>query len=124
LRVADLARAQALADAFNPEQLHRRLARYAHRLCSVANVFAQDDWHWSIRQAEYSPDLTLRSARILVPLYDAISRQAPLAADASRVAAFLGKITPTLARDIGARLSTRIEGRASKHYMRAAEPKV
>jgi len=28
LRVADLARAQALADAFNPEQLHRRLTRY------------------------------------------------------------------------------------------------
>ena len=27
LRVADLARAQALADSFNPEQLHRRLTR-------------------------------------------------------------------------------------------------
>jgi hypothetical protein len=52
LRVADLARAQALADAFNPEQLHRRLTRYAHWLCPVADVFAQDDWHWSIRQAE------------------------------------------------------------------------
>jgi len=30
LRVADLARAQALADAFNPERVHRRLKRYAH----------------------------------------------------------------------------------------------
>jgi hypothetical protein len=54
LRITDLARAQALADTFNPEHLHRRLKRYARWLCPVADVFAQDDWHWSIRQAEYS----------------------------------------------------------------------
>jgi len=52
LRVADLGRAQVLADAFNPEQLHRRLTRYAHWLCPVADVFAQDDWH-------LNPKLTL-----------------------------------------------------------------
>lgn len=125
LRVADLARAQALADAFNPERLHRRLKRYAHWLCPVADVFVQDDWHWSIRQVEYSTDLMFRSEQILVPLYDAISRQAVLAADAPRVAAFLGKkITPTLAQEIGSRLSTRIEGRCIKHYMGAAGVKV
>ena len=62
-----------------------------------------------------------RSAHILVPLYDAISRQAVLAADAPRVAGFLGKkISPTLAQEIGSRLSTRIEGRCIKHYMGAA----
>jgi hypothetical protein len=125
LRIADLARAQVLADAFNPEQLHRRLRRYAHWLCPVADVFAQDDWHWSICQAEYSTDLMFRSRDILVPLYDAISRQAVLAADAPRVAGFLGKkITPTLAQEIGSRLSTRIEGRCIKHYMGAAGVKV
>ena len=125
LRVADLARAQALADAFNPERLHRRLKRYAHWLCPVADVFVQDDWHWSIRQVEYSTDLMFRSEQILVPLYDAISRQAVLAADAPRVAAFLGKkIAPTLAQEIGSRLSTRIEGRCIKHYMGAAGVKV
>jgi hypothetical protein len=46
----------------------------------VADAFAQDDWHWSIRQAEYSTDLKFRSRDIPVPLYDAISRQAVLAA--------------------------------------------
>ena len=62
--------------------------------------------------AEYSTDLMFRSELISVPLYDAISRQAVLAADAPRVAGFLGKkITPTLAQGIGSRLSTRIEGR-------------
>ena len=125
LRIADLARAQALADAFNPEQLHRRLTRYAHWLYPVADVFAQDDWHWSIRQAEYSTDLMFRSREILVPLFDAISRQAVLAADAPRVAGFLGKkITAQLAQEIGSRLSTRIEGRCIKHYMGAAGVKV
>ena len=95
LRITDLECAQALADSFNPEQLHRRLTRYAHWLCPVADVFAQDDWHWSIRQAEYSTDLMFRSREILVPLYDSISRQAVLAADAPRVAGFLGKkVTP------------------------------
>jgi hypothetical protein len=122
---ADLPRAQALADAFNPEQLHRRLTRYAHWLCPVADVAAQDDWHWSIRQAEYSTDLMFRSEHLLVPLYDAMSRQAVLAADAPRVAGFLGKkITPTLAQELGSRLSTRIEGRCIKHSMGAAGVKV
>jgi len=125
LRIGDLVRAQALADAFNPEQVHPRLKRYAHWLCPVADVFAQDDWHWSIRQAEYSTDLMFRSAQILVPLYDAISRQAVLAADAPRVAGFLGKrITPALAQEIGSRLSIRIEGRCIKHTMGAAGVKV
>ena len=125
LRVGDVARAQALADAFNPEPLHRRIKRYAHWLCPVADVFGQDDWHWSIRQAEYSTDLMFRSEQVLVPLYDALSRQAVLAADAPRVAAFLGKkITPQLVQELGSRLSTRIEGRCIKHYMGAAGVKV
>ena len=41
------------------------------------------------------------------------------------MAGFLGKkITPTLAQDIGSRLSTRIDGRCIKHCMGAASVKV
>ena len=117
LRVADIERAQALADRFNPDTLRRRLDRYAKWLCPVLDVFAQT-YHWSLRQVEYSTDLMFRSEHILVPLYDQLSRQAVLAADAERVAGFLGKkITPQLAQEIGSRLSTRIEGRCIKHYM-------
>ena len=119
LRVANVERAQALADRLNPEALHRRLDRYAKCLCPVLDVFAQT-YHWSLRQVEYSTDLMFRSEQILVPLYDALSRQAVLAADAERVAGFLGKkITPQLAQELGSRLSTRIEGRCIKHYMGA-----
>jgi len=124
LRIDDLDRAQALADAFSPDVLHRRLDCYAQWLCPVLDVFGQA-YHWSIRQAEYSTDLMFRSEQILAPLYDAISRQAVLAANAERVSGFLGKkVTPQLAQEIGSRLSTRIEGRCIKHTMGAAGVKV
>lgn len=124
LRIGDVARAQALADAFSPDQLHRRLDRYAEQFCPVADVFGQV-YHWSLRQVEYSTDLMFRSEHILVPLYDAISRQAVLAANAECVSGFLGeKVTPALAQEIGSRLSTRIEGPCIKHYMGVAAVKV
>ena len=124
LRIADLERAQKLADAFSPDVLHRRLDHHAQQFCPVLDVFGQA-YHWSLRQAEYSTDLMFRSEQILVPLYDAISRQAVLAANAERVSGFLGKkITPQLAQEIGSRLSTRIEGRCIKHYMGSAGVKV
>lgn len=85
VRIDDLARAQALADALSPDVLHRRLDIYAQWLCPVLDVFGQS-YHWSIRQIEYSTDLMFKSAGILSPLYDCLSRQAVLAADAPRVA--------------------------------------
>jgi hypothetical protein len=124
LRIDDLPRAQALADALSPDVLHKRLDIYAQWLCPVLDVFGQS-YHWSIRQIEYSTDLMFKSAEILVPLYDCLSRQSVLAADAPRVASFLGKkITPVVAQEIGSRLSTRIEGRCIKHSMGAASVKV
>ena len=124
LRVDNLPRAQALADAISPDMLHQRLDVYAQWLCPVLDVFGQS-YHWSIRQIEYSTDLMFKSAEILTPLYDCLSRQSVLAADAPKVASFLGKkVTPALAQEIGSRLSTRIEGRCIKHSMGAASVKV
>lgn len=124
LRIDDLPRAQALADGLSPDVLHQRLDVYAQWLCPVLDVFGQS-YHWSIRQIEYSTDLMFKSADILTPLYDSLSRQSVLAADAPRVASFLGKkITPVLAQEIGSRLSSRIEGRCIKHSMGAASVKV
>lgn len=124
LRIDDMARAQALADCLSPDMLHKHLDKYAQQLCPVLDVFGQV-YHWSIRQIEYSTDLLFKSAEILTPLYDTLSRQSILAADAPRVASFLGKrITPVLAQEIGSRLSTRIEGRCIKHCMGAANVKI
>jgi len=124
LRIDNMARAQELADSLSPDMLHKHLDKYAQQLCPVLDVFAQA-YHWSIRQIEYSTDLMFKSAEILIPLYDSLSRQSILAADAPRVASFLGKkITPALTQEIGSRLSTRIEGRCIKHCIGAASVKI
>ena len=60
LRIADMARAQELANAFSPDFLHRRLDHYAQQFCPVLDVFGQF-YHWSLRQVEYSTDLMFRS---------------------------------------------------------------
>ena len=66
-----------------------------------------------------------RGRDILVTLHGTLSRQAVLAADAPRVAGFLGKkITPTLMQEIDSPLPTHIEGRCIKHCMGAASVKV
>jgi hypothetical protein len=115
VQVSDLERAQALADRLTPDELHRRLDRYAASLCPVGEVFGQR-YHWSLMQVEYSTDLIFRSEATLKPLYEQLSRQAVLAVKAEQVASFLGKkITPQLAQEIGSRFATRIEGTCIKH---------
>lgn len=115
VRIEDMARAQALADALTPDELHRRLDYYAKRLCPVLEVFKQR-YHWSLIQVEYSTDLIFRSQAALKPLYENLAREAVLAVKAEQVASFLGKkLAPQLAQEIGSRFSTRIEGTCIKH---------
>jgi len=115
VRIADFERAQTLADALKPDELHRRLDRYAKRFCPVLDVFEQR-YHWSLMQVEYSTDLVFRSEALLKPLYEQLSREAVLAVKAEQVASFLGKsITPQLTQELGSRFATRIEGTCIKH---------
>jgi len=115
IRITDMERAQGLADALKPDELHRRLDHYAKRFCPVLDVFRQR-YHWSLMQVEYSTDLVFRSEATLKPLYESLSREAVLAVKAEQVATFLGKkLTPLLAQEIGSRFATRIEGTCIKH---------
>ena len=115
VRVADIERAQVLADAMKPDELHRRLDRYAKRFCPVRDVFGQA-YHWSLMQVEYSTDLIFRSEAALKPLYEQLSREAVLSVKADQVAHFLGKkVTPQLAQELDTRFTTRIEGTCIKH---------
>jgi hypothetical protein len=115
VRIADIERAQALADALKPDELHRCLDRYAKRFCPVLEVFEQR-YHWSLMQVEYATDLVFRSEATLKPLYEQLSREAVLAVKAEQVASFLGKkLTAQLAQEIGSRFDTRIEGTCIKH---------
>lgn len=115
VRIDDWERAQALADAISPDELHRILDRYAEQCCPVLDVFGQS-YHWSLMQVEYATDLVFRSQATLQPLYEQLSRQAVLSVRAEQIATFLGhKITPQLAQEIGSRFDTRIEGTCIKH---------
>jgi hypothetical protein len=115
LRIADWERAQALADAFSPEKLHRILDRYAALCCPVLDTFKQS-YHWSLMQVEYSTDLVFRSKATLAPLYEQLARHSVLTVKAETIATVLGrKIDPQLAQEIGSQFSTRIEGTCIKH---------
>jgi len=115
VRVDDWPRAQQLADALSPDQLHRVLDHYAGLCCPVCDVFGQS-YHWSLMQVEYATDLAFRSTTTLGPLYDQLVRQSVLSVRAEQVASFLGRhIAPQLAQEIGSQFSTRIEGTCIKH---------
>ena len=115
IRIDDWPRAQALADGFSPDRLHRVLDRYAVLCCPVLDAFEQA-YHWSLMQVEYATDLVFRSAATLAPLYEQLTREAVLSVKAEQIASFLGRqITPLLAQEVGSQLSTRIEGTCIKH---------
>jgi len=115
VRIDDWQRAQQLADALSPDQLHPVLDHYAGLCCPVCDVFGQS-YHWSLMQVEYATDLAFRSTTTLAPLYDQLIRQTVLNVKAEQVANFLGRhITPQLAQEIGSQFSTRIEGTCVKH---------
>jgi hypothetical protein len=114
-RIDDWPRAQQLADALSPDQLHRILDHYAGLCCPVCDIFGQT-CHWSLMQVEYATDLAFRSTTTLGPLYDQLVRQSVLSVKAGQVASFPGRqITPQLAQEIGSQFSTRIEGTCVKH---------
>lgn len=124
IHIADWQRAQDLADAFSPDQLHRVLDRYAALCCPVLDVFGQT-YHWSLMQVEYATDVVFRSAATLGPLYEQLTREAVLSVKAEQIATFLGrKITPQLAQEVGSQFSTRIEGTCIKHHFGKASIKM
>ncbi len=115
LRIDDWPRAQALADKFSPDLLHRVLDRYAALCCPVLDVF-RETYHWSLMQVEYSTDVVFRSAATLKPLYDQLVREQVLSVKAEQIATFLGRrIDPRVAQEIGSKFATRIEGTCIKH---------
>ena len=123
-RIADWQRAQDLADGFSPDELHRRLDRYAAQCCPMLDVFGQT-YHWSLMQLEYATDLVFRSAATLGPLYEQLTRASVLSVKAEQIATFLGrKITPQLGQEVGSQFSTRIEGTCIKHHFGKASIKM
>ena len=115
--IADLPRAQALADAFPVEGLHRRLDALAAAYCPVTAPFA-DSYHWSLMQVEYATDLIFRRPEDLRPLYQALVHTAIHAVQPDQVATFLGrKLSGSYAHELGSDFHTRVQGTCIKHRM-------
>lgn len=117
ITLTDFPRAQALADAFPVERLHRLLDRVAAQFCPVLRHF-EARYHWSLMQVEYATDIVFRRQKDLRPLYDTLVRTAVHAVKAEHVATFLGrKLHPLYEDEVGNDFHTRIEGTRIKHHM-------
>jgi hypothetical protein len=115
--IGDFARAQALADAFPIERLHRFLDGLALRYCPVAAQFGAT-YHWSLMQVEYATDLLFHRQADLRPLYDTLVRTAVHAVKPEHVATFLGrKLTGAYRDELGNDFHTRLQGACLKHHM-------
>ena len=115
--IADLARAQALADAFPVEQLHHALDAVAQRYCPVITQ-VPDTYHWSLMQVEYATDLIFKRKDDLQPIYQELIRQAIHLVKPEHVAMFLGKkLDQRTTAALGTDFSTRSQGTCLKHYL-------
>jgi len=116
-QIADWDAAQALADAFPTDRLHRLCDRVAGWFCPVGTHFGTR-YYWSIMQCEYATDIAFRDRAALGPLYEALSRAAILAVKAPEVARFLGrKLDPRYEGELDSNFHTRVEGTCIRHYM-------
>ncbi|MCP4408420.1 MAG: MarR family transcriptional regulator [Gammaproteobacteria bacterium] len=124
LSIANPRKAQRLADSLDAKQLHRRLDRWAKRLCPIVGHF-RSGYHWSFMQVEYATDVIFHQQAYFQPLYEAITRTAVQAIKAQQVATFLGrKLTSAYQDELGNDFNTRIQGTRIRHHMGAASIKL
>jgi hypothetical protein len=115
--IADWAKAQELADAWEPHRLHRQLDRLAATYCPVLAEFPAGV-HWSCMQVEYATDVVFARQADFQPLYEALTHTAIHAVKPDHVATFLGrKLTGRYQDELGNDFSTRIQGTRIKHHM-------
>lgn len=119
IKIDDFPRAQQIADSFPVDRLHRALDLFAKRYCPIAEC-AQQSYHWSIMQIEYSTDIVFKSVCDLQPIYDSITRTAVHTVKPDNVASFLGKkLDGRTTAEIGTdfRFDKRIQAMRIKHHM-------
>jgi len=120
----DWARAQALADDFDIQALHRDLDKLAAQCVPFLQRFPAG-YHWSLMQVEHAFDILWKSKEALAPVYAEISRQAIHTVKAPDVAKFLGRPLPKNPdTQVCSDFHTRVEGTRVKHFMGAASLKL
>jgi len=124
VQLANLQKAQELAESIDIKKLHRILDRAATRYCPVI-VRLQQRYHWSLMQVEYATDILFRRQKDLDPIYEDLVRTTVHSVKPDTIATFLGrKLTDGYQDDMGNNFSTRIEGTSIKHHMGPAAIKM
>jgi hypothetical protein len=90
---------------------------YAQKFCPVISRFGSGV-HGSIIQAEYATDIVFKDRESLAPIYEELVRTLSHAVKPDNIAMFLGRrLDPRYEGELGRQFSTRIEGRAIRHFM-------
>lgn len=115
--IADVGRAQKLADNFSVEMVHRKLDEFAARYCPVIREFGLS-YHWSLDQVEFASDVVFARQADLQAIYDRLIRAAIHTVKPDNIATFLGrKLNGNYQDEMGNRFNTRIQGTRIKHTM-------
>lgn len=122
--IGDFRKAQAIADNFNIQLLHRKMDGFVQKYCPVIKGF-QLNYHWSIMQIEYATDIVFKRQRYLQTIYDTLTRTAIHTVKPRNIATFLGKkFHGNYQDEMGNDFSTRIQGTRIKHGMGPASIKM
>ena len=122
--IADMARAQALADAQLGESWEKTLERLLHDVLPSRYrwlQFPEARYDWSLEQSEWATDIMFRSADTLKRMYPALVRHAMQAMGCEDILRFLGRVYPTVAfapranLEVSGNLRRRPEGVRVRH---------
>lgn len=115
--IADYARANALSEQLEVEQLHACLETLVQQYCPVVPQLNLR-YHWSIWQAEYASDLVFRRPATLQAFYPLLLETLISAVKPADIATFLGrKPHGNYQGEMGNRFNKRWLGSRLKHQM-------
>lgn len=115
--IEDFGKAQEICDNLDVKKIHKRLDQLAKTYCPVYSSFNQD-YHWSIMQAEYATDIVFKKQEYLQSIYSELTATAIHTVKPDNIATFLGhKVDSKYQGQIGNNYNIRIEGSRIKHTM-------
>lgn len=122
--IADVARAQQLADEIAVENIHRKLDEFAWKFCPVYKQLKLR-YHYTIMQAEYATDIVFKKQQDLQTIYSELITTAIHTVKPDNIATFLGrKLDNRYGGEAGNNYNIRLEGSRIKHSMGAASIKM
>ena len=117
VKIADWGKAQQIADAWDPERLHRKLEQFARRYCPILSQI-DEQYHWSLETVEYATDIVFHRQADLQDIYGELIRTAIHTVKPDDIATFLGKkLNGQYQDEMGNRYNVRIEGTRVRHSM-------